>query len=228
VIRLAKSHLDIGLFTTDISSHHEFWSGPVDLELDHELNFNQEITQHRYDAHGSVIKVNQHKGVLTNVPPSGFSQLTIAKDISDPLMLKHPGGDSVELVPHGTRGVVGIGITISTTNINALMDFYLEVMGFDYIDDTTVRCGDTILFFTEGQAGSHVDSFIGANFRYLTVQIFDADEECKLVAAKGGNIVQLPITIGEIARYGFVTDPDGNWIEISARASLTGIVPKPD
>jgi lactoylglutathione lyase len=27
-------------------------------------------------------------------------------------------------------------------------------------------------------------------------------------------------------RFGFVKDPDGNWIEISARASLTGIAPK--
>jgi hypothetical protein len=25
-----------------------------------------------------------------------------------------------------------------------------------------------------------------------------------------------------------VADPDGNWIEISARMSLTGIAPKPD
>jgi hypothetical protein len=31
-----------------------------------------------------------------------------------------------------------------------------------------------------------------------------------------------PFTLGSTARISFVADPDGNWIEISQRASLTG------
>ena len=34
------------------------------------------------------------------------------------------------------------------------------------------------------------------------------------------------VSFKDVARYGFVKDPDGNWIEISARASLTGVAPK--
>ena len=67
MIRIAKNHLDIGLFTKDIENHHQFWSETVKLDLDHELKFNRDITQHRYDAHNSVIKVNQHKGALEKV-----------------------------------------------------------------------------------------------------------------------------------------------------------------
>ncbi len=228
MIRIAKNHLDIGLFTKDIENHHQFWSETVKLDLDHELKFNRDITQHRYDAHNSVIKVNQHKGALDSKPPSGYCQLTIAKDIIEPMMLKHPGGDAVELVPSGTNGVVGIGITISTQDIDDMMRFYLHVMGFDKVSKNIARCGDSLLFVVKGKPGTHTDSFIGPNFRYLTVQIFDADDECALISKKGGHIAQDPVTIGDIARYGFVTDPDGNWIEISARTSLTGIIPKPN
>jgi lactoylglutathione lyase len=32
--------------------------------------------------------------------------------------------------------------------------------------------------------------------------------------------------LGETARISFILDPDGNWIEISQRASLTGALPK--
>ncbi len=35
-----------------------------------------------------------------------------------------------------------------------------------------------------------------------------------------------PVTLGEVARISFIRDPDGNWIEISQRASLTGAIPK--
>jgi lactoylglutathione lyase len=34
-----------------------------------------------------------------------------------------------------------------------------------------------------------------------------------------------PVTLGEVARIAFVRDPDGNWIEISQRSSLTGKLP---
>jgi lactoylglutathione lyase len=31
-----------------------------------------------------------------------------------------------------------------------------------------------------------------------------------------------PVTLGTTARISFIRDPDGNWIELSQRASLTG------
>ena len=228
MLRLAKNHLDIGLFTNDIDSHHNFWSKTVGLKLDHELKFNKDITQHRYDAHGSVIKVNHHAKLFQNEPASGYKHLKIASANLPNQLLKHPGGDFVSLVTPGTDGIVGIGIEISTANPKNMVGFYTEVMGFDLVATNTLQCGDTILFVTKGHAGYKTDSFVGPNFRYLTVQVYDADLECAAIKEKGGLITQNPRTIGKIARYGFVTDPDGNWIEISARASLTGIIPTPD
>jgi lactoylglutathione lyase len=134
----------------------------------------------------------------------------------------------VRLVPTGTDGVVGIGITVRTPEPARMMAFYLGAMEFDAVGPRTARCGDTLLFVEKGPGGSPGDDFVGPAFRYLTVQIFDADEACRGIVARGGTLARAPVSFGQVARFGFVADPDGNWIEISARASLTGIVPPAD
>ena len=59
-------------------------------------------------------------------------------------------------------------------------------------------------------------------FRYLTVQVRDVDAEHAGIVQRGGIEGRQPLTLGTTARISFVRDPDGNWIEISQRASLTG------
>lgn len=44
----------------------------------------------------------------------------------------------------------------------------------------------------------------------------------ELLKVGGGDEGRPPATLGKVARISFVKDPDGNWIEISQRASLTG------
>ena len=79
-MRLAKPHLDLGMFTADIDSHRQFWGDDIGLRLDHELPFDALWVQHRYDAHGSVIKVNHYRHPMPDVPPSGLTGLTIARE----------------------------------------------------------------------------------------------------------------------------------------------------
>lgn len=227
-MRLAKPHLDIGLFTNDIAAQRRFWGDTAGLHLDHELAVGPGWVQHRYDAHGSVIKVNLRDDPLPSLPASGYVGLTIARAGAPSWSGCHPGGDAVRLVPPGTDGVVGIAITVRTPDPDRMLAFYLDALEFERAGPYTARCGDSLLFVVEGPGGMLNDDFIGANFRYLTVQIFDADAACAQIVARGGTLGRAPVTLGEVARYGFVCDPDGNWIEISARASLTGIVPKPD
>lgn len=224
-MRLAKPHLDIGLFTSDIANHSVFWRETVGLRLDHKLDFGNGTVQHRYDAHDSVIKVNHFPGTLPAFPPTGYVGLTIARAGTPGWEGRHPGGDQVRLVPPGTDGVVGIGITVSTPEPARMMDFYLNAMEFERAGRTVARCGDSLLFVVKGSGGAETDDFVGPNFRYLTVQIFDADAACEQIVARGGRLARAPVNFGTVARYGFVKDPDGNWIEISARTSLTGIAP---
>lgn len=224
---LAKPHLDIGLFTNDIKSHREFWGNIVGLNLNHELELGSGWTQHRYDAHGSVIKVNHLVAPLQPKPSSGYVGLSIANAGCSASFSegRHPDGDFVRLVQSGTDGIVGIGITVRTPDPERMMDFYIKAMEFKRVGAFIASCGDSLLFVEEGAGGSDFDDLAGPAFRYLTVQIFDADDACASISSRGGRVIKAPVNFGTVARYGFVADPDGNWIEISARTSLTGIPP---
>lgn len=197
----------------------------MQLRLDHELPMGPGWTQYRYDAHDSVIKVNHWEAQLPVIPKSGYRMLSIARGEAA-WEGTDADGNLVRLVPQGTQGISRIGINVSTPNPRRIMEFYVEAMEFDRVDDATVRCGDTLLFIERDSGGSETRDFIGPGFRYLTVQVFDADQAIMGIVARGGREARAAISFGNIARYGFVKDPDGNWIEISARASLTGIAPK--
>ncbi len=235
-MRLAKPHLDIGLFTADIQAQGAFWRDDAGLRLDHELELPLSVAppaapqaerwvQHRFDAHGSVVKVNHWRGELPAIPPSGYTALTIARDNPSTWEGRHPDGGRVRLVPTGTDGVQGIAVTVNTPDPERMMTFYCEAMSFDHLAPRTARCGDTLLFVQPGDGGGIDEHFIGPGFRYLTMQVFDADQACESIVARGGRLARAPFGVGDIARIGFVQDPDGNWIEISARTSLTGQPP---
>ena len=224
-MRLAKPHLDLGLFTADLAAHRHFWGEDIGLRLDHELPFDAHWVQHRYDAHGSVIKVNHYLHPMPEVPPSGLVGLTIAREGAAPREARTPGGEWVRLVPPGTDGVVRIGITVRTAEPARMLDFYLGALEFEAAGPSAARCGDTLLFVERGPGGSTTPEFMGPGYRYLTIQIFDADAEMAAVVGRGARLGRAPVNFGTVARYGFVLDPDGNWIELSARTSLTGVAP---
>ena len=68
----------------------------------------------------------------------------------------------------------------------------------------------------------HDGAFEGKGWRYITFQVFEVDQEHANVIAHGGREALAPETLGSVARVSMVRDPDGNWIELSQRASLTG------
>ncbi len=219
-MRLAKPHLDIGLFTNDLARQRSFWGETMGLRFDHEIPFRPGWVQHRFDAHNSVIKVNHWTDELPHRPRSGYVGLTIAGEGAATWRQRHPDGEWVSLVPAGTNGIVRIAITVRTPDPVAMMEFYERAMEFERLDAFTARCGDSLIFVEPGVGGGETEDFIGQGFRYLTVQIFDADQACQDIVQRGGRLARAPVSFGDIARYGFVKDPDGNWIEISARNSL--------
>jgi lactoylglutathione lyase len=56
----------------------------------------------------------------------------------------------------------------------------------------------------------------------MTVQVWDCVAEYEGILARGGGSGSEPKILGDTVRFAFVVDPDGNHIEISQRASLTG------
>lgn len=188
------------MFTTDIVTHRKFWSETVGLRLDHELDFGNGTLQYRYAAHDSVIKVNHHPHPFVPTPPTGYVGLTIARAGQPAWEGRNPGGEFVRLVPPGTDGVVGIGVTVSTLQPARMTDFFVDALEFERVGPQVARCGDSRLLVVVGAGGCEQVDYLGPTFRYLTIQIFDANDECAAIAKRGGRMAAACTTLGTVAR----------------------------
>lgn len=222
MIALAKPHLDIALFTNRRDAQLGFWQGEAGLAYDHMAKLGGGRQQHRHYCNGSIVKVNHAREPLPVMPPSGYRELLIAREgLAEPCSLSDPDGNRVALVPKGWRGVQGIAVRIAVNDLAAFDRFYTGALGFERLGDNAWRCGDSLLLPEVGKV-ERSDDWTGSGWRYLTAQVFDCDAAHAAILAAGGTEGRPPLTIGTTARYSFVRDPDGNFIEISARASLIG------
>ncbi len=220
---LAKQCIDVGLFTNRREEMLEFWQKDVGLSFNHLAKMGGGIQQHRHDMNGSVFKLNHARDPLPDEPPSGYHELLIArKGISKSRALTDPDGNRVTLIPPGEDGITGIGLKLGVRDPAAFHHFYGRVLGFEPDGDNAYRVGGSKLIFEPDPGAVRTGDWRAPGYRYITVQIFKADTEHAAILKRGGEEGQEPRTIGTTARYSFVRDPDGNWIEISQRAELTG------
>jgi len=216
-MKLAKPCLDLGLGTNQRDEQLSFWQNDVGLSYDHMGKLGGGMQQHRHHLHGSILKVNHARDPLAPTAPSGFRRLIIAQDgITAPRDLADPDGNAVRLVPSDHDGITDIAIELAVNDINASRRFYVEAMGF-----ADLKCGTTRLILTKGTVEPSPD-WRAHGFRYITVQVFDAVAAHQAVLARGGTEAAPPRELGDVVRYSFVRDPDGNFIEISERTTLTG------
>jgi len=222
-MELAKNHIDVGLFTNATEEMLAFWQQNVGLSFDHLLPVGGGVRQHRHDMNGSVMKINDVRDPMPDAPASGYRRLLIAREgLSASQSLTDPNGNRIELVPKGYQGIVGIGLEMAVRDPVAHARFYEEAMGMTRLDEHQFQCGDSVLFLTKGKTVARDPEMQAQGFRYITVQVRDTDGVHAHVLKHGGIEGRAPTTLGEVARISFVRDPDGNWIEISQRKSLTG------
>jgi predicted enzyme related to lactoylglutathione lyase len=225
-MRLAKPRVDIGLNTNSLEPMLAFWQNEVGLPFDHVLPIRKGLQQHRHDALGSVVKINHYSEALPQTPPSGYSELLIARQsLSAVRSLQDPDGNKVTLVPPGRFGVTHVGVRIKVRTLASHRRFYAEALG---LTEETVpigaafRAGETLLLLEESSQAPSDATMEGKGWRYITFQVFKVDEDHARVLARGGREALKPVTLGTTARISMVRDPDGNWIELSQRASITG------
>ncbi len=226
-MNLAKPRIDIGFATNDAPSALAFWQGEMGLPFDHTLPIRRGYKQHRHDLCGSVLKINQLHDPIPDHPPSGYRELLIARDgITAPQPLIDPDGNKVARVPRGMFGIERIGIRLGVRDVEAHCRFYTEALGLKQGVSSgaamTFLAGDTVLIVEPSSDAPDDASFEGKGWRYITFQVFEVDREHAHVLAHGGREARAPVTLGTTARISMVRDPDGNWIELSQRASLTG------
>ena len=222
-MRVAKPRLDFGLYTNDRDGMLAFWQDEVGLELEEVLPVGRGVRQHRLSLNGSVFKLNHSRDPLPDEARSGYRELLIARPgLGRRRGLVDPDGNRVTLVPPGEDGIDAIGIRLAVSDARAQADFYRRIMEFEELGERRHRLGDTLLLFDEAPGIVRSGEMRAGGYRYCTLQVWDVDEAHAEIVARGGEQAHPPMTLGKVARISFVRDPDGNWIELSQRASLTG------
>ena len=223
-MNLAKQHLDVALFSNKRDEQLAFWQQMVGLPYDHMGKVGGGVQQHRHHMNGSIFKMNHARDPLPAVAPSGIVGLEVARaGLAERRDLADPDGNKVTLVPKGEGGVEGIAVLLRVNDREAHDRFWTHAMQFERVAAGRYRCGDSLVVVVEqGKVQHRGQQWRGPGYRYLTVQIWDCLKEYEGILARGGTSGGEPRVLGETVRYAFVCDPDGNHIEISQRASLTG------
>jgi len=221
-MQLAKKQIDVGLYTNDASAMLDYWQTKVGLPFEGMIPIGQGVQQHRHDANGSVLKLNAARDPLQPAKPCGYRELWIAStEVAEPVTLWDTDGNAIRLVLQGYSSVTGIALKLAVSSAARFHEFYGRVMQLQPAAKNAYRCGDSLLMFEEQARVAQSSPLRAKGYRYFTIQVVDVDLEHAKLVERGAVEGMAPVTLGETARISFIRDPDGNWIELSQRASLT-------
>lgn len=225
-MNLSKPRVDIGLNTNSLDAMLAFWQREIGVPFDHVLPIRRGQKQHRHDLAGSVLKINHFEVPLPTASPAGYAEVLIARPGQREIAIHtDPEGTLVALVPPGTLGIEQIGIKLKVRDLESHKRFYRDALGLDEVPHAhgaSFQAGETMILLEESDDAPADAAFQGPGFRYITFQVFKCETEHAHILAHGGREAMAPTTLGTTARISMVRDPDGNWIEISQRASITG------
>ncbi len=223
-MKLAKSRIDVGLSTNRLEPMLTFWQQEAGIPLDHVLKVRRGQDQHRHDVLGSVLKINHHQDPLPDTAPSGYLELLVARE-GEERQLADPDGSKVRFVTPGTLGIGQIAVRLGVRNLEAHRRFYTQAFGLPervWPGGVAFEAGESLIALEQDPAAPVDAAFRGKGWRYITFQVFKVDDEHARVLDAGGQEALAPVTLGSTARISMVRDPDGNWIELSQRASIVG------
>ena len=219
-MKLAKPALDVGLYTNQLDPSLAFWQDQVGLTYSEMLPLGGGARQHRHAIGDSVLKVNHSRHELER-GDSGLSKLSIySASVEEPAQLLDPDGNDIDLCPL-TAQSPNLSLTQAETDLARSEEFYAQTLGLAQDDEGGFRAGASQILLTQGgELGEVPQKALG--LRYMTFQIFDVVAEHAYVISHGGSEGMAPVRLGDVAFISFVRDPDGNWIELSQRKSITG------
>jgi catechol 2,3-dioxygenase-like lactoylglutathione lyase family enzyme len=222
-VQIAKPAIDVGLSTNNRDPLLAFWQNEIGLPFVETLPVGRGVHQLRHAIGDSVLKINHNRDALPPAPPAGYRHLSIARaGITSVRELTDPDGNSVALVPFGHDGIEQLQMRIGVRSLDAHADFFGRILGLPVTTDGRYRCGISLIAFEHDPHASADSQMRGIGYRYLTIQVYDVVGVHREILARGGLEGSAPVRLGDVAYISFVRDPDGNWIEISQRKSITG------
>ena len=220
-MELAKPALDVGLYTNEIDAMLAFWQEQVHVPYSELLKVGGGLHQHRHAIGDSVLKVNNRREPVSQDGPTGLSALEIYSDAVDSrIELLDPDGNEVWMSPQAEAPDQNLTLHMTVNDLTASNRFYGDVLGLDSAGANTFAVGASRIRLAQGEVKPFERVALG--YRYMTLQVFDVVSTHAEILDKGGHEGSAPVRLGEVAYISFVQDPDGNWIEISQRKSITG------
>jgi lactoylglutathione lyase len=222
-LEIVKAAVDVGISTNDLPAHQAFWGDELGLRLDHVLPVRRGMDQHRYDLHGAVLKVNVHADPLPTDAVTGYSAIALVDPVraADGIQGRTgPDGLRVALTPP-TRDGTAVNVMVEASDVDRTLDVLEATFGGTRAD-ATLRLGETKLSVKQRPDRPPTPGLEGLGIRYLTVQVRDVDAAHAHAVANGMTEGLAPIRLGDVAKISMVRLPDGDFIELSQRASLTG------
>ena len=222
-MQLAKPALDVGLYTNNKEPLLEFWQSQPWVRYDELLKVGGGVHQHRHNIGDSILKINHTQAPLAH-SPSGLLQLDIfSNTITREVELNDPDGNRLVLCPQqDSNADSNLTLHIGCSDLTRSRHYYGAVLGLPEIADSRFSVGQSNIQLAAAAlpAGEVEQKALG--FRYMTFQVFDVVNTYTKIISQGGASGIQPVRLGDVAYIAFVRDPDGNWIEISQRKSITG------
>ena len=221
-MELARPGFDIGLFTHRQDAQLHFWQDSVGLAYDHLGKLGGGVHQHRHHLHGAILKLNAARDPLPGLPPTGYRALRIAARVDAPRELHDPDGTPVTLVPGDDNGTRSVDLLMTVSNLVHHIAFYRDGLGLPVDATGTVSLGDARLCVADIGPVARSPDWRGPGLRYITLQVMDARAALGQALANGAEGADSLRDLGELVRFAFIRDPDGNFIELSERTTFTG------
>lgn len=223
-IEIVKPAIDVGFQTNLWHLHEPFWRDSVGLPYNHLLKVGGGIHQHRFDLHGAVCKVNSVRSGLATDEATGYQGLIISSPTGRTGSYLTPDGTRIEVadpqtLPSGVATIIQVDASDHAATVAAL-----EALG-GVVGPNGVAFGESLVDVREVPDRPPTNAMTAAGFRYLTLQVADVRSAFAHALDNGFTEGRTPIRLGDVAFFGMVRLPDGDWIELSQRASLTGPLP---
>lgn len=224
---LSKPFVDIGLFTNRGDAMRAFYGEVMGLAPLDTVPIEPGYVLHRYDAHGSALKLN----VLDEpLPPRNTCYVRMLWP--DPTCrsverLEDPDGNEVERVPPGHLDVEQVGIVYRVPSLASAASFAAGALGAEQLAADRFRFGQTVLIFEVDPDLTRAGALEALGFTYTTLHVTDTVAAHRYLVEHGCTEAIPPTPFESITTYSFARDPTGNWIEISQRADLTGAPTRP-
>ena len=224
---LARPGLDFGIPTDRGPEMKRFYEERTPCRFLNEDPIVEGQDEVFYELHRSWLKLNTTTWELAPAV-SGFRELRAADaNVSEPVRLEDPDGSAFVLVPPGHDDIDEVGVLIESEDPDRMREFLAVGMGAEERPAGQL-VGNTTFAVRPSEPLGDRSPILTRGFTMLTLIVDDLPAVHQHLIDSGGHHGLKPArdpAQPERCIYSFVSDPDGNWIELVQFGATSGPLP---